>query len=253
MDPHADGAPGAGRRARLCRARTACPPDRRPAVVLHDIGKPATTRHEAGKLTSRGHSARGEILARAALWHLGAPFAVREHVCALIRHHQTPFFGLDKPADEAIRLARRMSLVLRHDWLTAVADADARGRRCADPADQTRIVDACALWAEHARELAVLDRAQPFASSHSRRVWSESATRSPDVAAYDNTTCEVIVMAGLPASGKDSWLAALALVLIPLLAILVRIHVEEAALTGALGEQYSTYAGRTRRLVPGLW
>ncbi len=49
------------------------------AVVLHDIGKPATTRHEAGKLTSRGHSARGEILARAALWHLGAPFAVREH------------------------------------------------------------------------------------------------------------------------------------------------------------------------------
>jgi len=51
----------------------------------------------------------------------------------------------------------------------------------------------------------------------------------------------------------DSWLAALALVLIPLLAILVRIHVEEAALTGALGEQYSTYASRTRRLVPGLW
>ena len=101
-----------------------------------------------------------------------------------------------------------MSLVLRHDWLTAVADADARGRRCADPADQTRIVDACALWAEHARELAILDRAQPFASSHSRRVWCESATRSPDVAAYDNTTCEVIVMAGLPASGKDSWLAA---------------------------------------------
>ena len=178
------------------------------AVVLHDIGKPATTRHEAGKLTSRGHSARGEILARAVLWHLGAPFAVREHVCALIRHHQIPFFGLDKPADEAIRLARRMSLVLRHDWLTAVADADARGRRCADPADQTRIVDTCALWAEHARELAILDRAQPFASSHSRRVWCESATRSPDVAAYDNTTCEVIVMAGLPASGKDSWLAA---------------------------------------------
>jgi predicted kinase len=177
------------------------------AVALHDIGKPATTRDEAGKLTSRGHSARGEILARAALWRLGVPFAVREHVCALIRHHQVPFFGLDKPADEATRLARRLSLVLRHDWLAAVADADARGRRCTNPADQTRIVDACALWAEHARELAILDRAQPFASHHTRRVWCESPTRSPDVAAYDDTTCEVIVMSGLPASGKNTWLA----------------------------------------------
>lgn len=177
------------------------------AIALHDIGKPATTRDEGGKLTSHGHSARGEILARAALWRLGIPFAIREHVCALIRHHQVPFFGLDKPADEAVRLARRLSLVLRHDWLTAVADADARGRRCTDPADQTRIVDACALWAEHARELTILDRAQPFASPHTRRVWCESATRSPDVAAYDDTTCEVIVMAGLPASCKDTWLA----------------------------------------------
>src|SRR5262249_55939202 len=61
------------------------------AVLLHDIGKPATTREEGGKLTSRGHSAKGETLARAALWRLGVPFAVREHVCALIRHHQIPF------------------------------------------------------------------------------------------------------------------------------------------------------------------
>jgi len=51
----------------------------------------------------------------------------------------------------------------------------------------------------------------------------------------------------------DSWLSTLILVLIPLLAILVRIHVEEAELTNALGREYRTYASRTRRLVPGLW
>jgi predicted kinase len=177
------------------------------AVLLHDIGKPATTRDEGGKLTSRGHSAKGEGLARAALWRLGVPFAVREHVCALIRSHQVPFFGITKPAGEATRLARRLSLVLRHDWLVAVADADARGRRCADPADQVRIVDYCALWAEHARELAILDRAQPFASPHTRRVWCESETRPPEVVAHDDTACEVVLMSGLPAAGKDTWLA----------------------------------------------
>jgi predicted kinase len=176
------------------------------AVLLHDIGKPATTRDEGGKLTSRGHSAKGETVARAALWRLGVSFAFREHVCWLIRHHQIPFFGIDKPADEAERLARRLSLVLRHDWLVAVADADARGRRCADPADQTRIVERCALWAELARELAILDRPQQFASPHTRRVWCESPTRPPDVLAHDDTALEVVVMAGLPASGKDRWL-----------------------------------------------
>lgn len=51
----------------------------------------------------------------------------------------------------------------------------------------------------------------------------------------------------------DSWLSMLTLVSIPLLAILVRIHVEEAELATALGPQYTRYASRTRRLVPGLW
>lgn len=51
----------------------------------------------------------------------------------------------------------------------------------------------------------------------------------------------------------DSWLSVLALVLIPLLAIGVRIRVEETELARALGEEYRAYARRTRRLVPGLW
>ena len=51
----------------------------------------------------------------------------------------------------------------------------------------------------------------------------------------------------------DSWLSILALVLIPLLAVLVRIHFEEAQLATALGPEYTRYASRTHRLVPGLW
>jgi protein-S-isoprenylcysteine O-methyltransferase Ste14 len=51
----------------------------------------------------------------------------------------------------------------------------------------------------------------------------------------------------------DSWLSILALVFIPLLAVLVRIHLEEAELATALGPEYTRYASRTHRLVPGLW
>ena len=176
------------------------------AALLHDIGKPSTTKEESGKLTSRGHSARGEQRARVALWRQGVPFATREHVCALIRHHQVPFFGITRA--DAERLALRLSLVTRNDWLTQVAEADGRGRRCAEPADQTRIVEHCALWAAHCAEHGVLERPREFASPHTRVVWLESEGRHPDVAAHDDTTCTVTLLAGLPASGKSTWLAA---------------------------------------------
>jgi len=180
------------------------------AVLLHDVGKPATTRREGERLTSRGHSARGDNLVRVGLWRLGVPFGAREHVCALIRSHQVPFFGITRTPADAERLAIRLSLVTRHDWLVAVADADARGRRCADPADQLRIVEYCALWAEHCHELGVLDRPFGFPDPHTRRVWLESApgARAAAVPIHDDTSCEVVLMSGLPASGKDTWLRA---------------------------------------------
>ena len=177
------------------------------AALLHDVGKPGTTRHEPdGTISSRGHSARGERDVRRALWERDVPFGVREHVCALIRHHQVPFFGLARSEAEAVRTATRLSLRLRHDWLALVAEADARGRRTADPAAQREILDQTALWVEHCRELGCLDGPYPFPSDHTRIVHLERG-RPPDQLAFDDTTCEVTVMSGLPASGKDAWLA----------------------------------------------
>lgn len=50
-----------------------------------------------------------------------------------------------------------------------------------------------------------------------------------------------------------SW-AGLAVILVPIfLALVRRMHVEEAALRGGLGEAYVEYVRRTRRLVPGVY
>lgn len=51
----------------------------------------------------------------------------------------------------------------------------------------------------------------------------------------------------------DNWLSLASLVLFPLVGIVVRIRREEAMLTSELGDAYSSYSARTRRLVPGLW
>jgi hypothetical protein len=66
------------------------------ASLLHDVAKPATTRDEDGRITSRGHSKRGEIMTRELLWRMGAPFQAREQVANLIRYHQIPFFLIDR-------------------------------------------------------------------------------------------------------------------------------------------------------------
>src|SRR5882724_5242417 len=61
------------------------------AALLHDVAKPSCTRHEDGRITSRGHSQRGAISARRILWELGVDFETSEQVCALVRYHQLPF------------------------------------------------------------------------------------------------------------------------------------------------------------------
>jgi predicted kinase len=168
------------------------------AAVLHDIGKPDCTKNEEGRITSRGHSRRGTILARNILWRMGVPFAAREMICALIRYHQVPYFLIDR--EDSTRLAIEVSCVGRGDLLTILANADVRGRICQD---KQRLLDNVALCREQMRELGVVDRAYPFASDHARVLYFKNPNRQPDAPAYVEHRCEVILLSGLPGSGKD--------------------------------------------------
>lgn len=50
-----------------------------------------------------------------------------------------------------------------------------------------------------------------------------------------------------------NWLGLAIIVLLPMAALLYRIHVEEDALAGAFGEEYVEYSQRTKRLIPGVY
>lgn len=178
--------------------------DRRAAYVaclMHDIAKPATTRtEEGGRITAKGHSRAGELLARRILWELGAPFALREQVCGLIRYHQIPFYLIER--DDGQRVAAEVSLACRADLLALVAEADIRGRECADMA---RVLDNIELFREACKEEGCYTGPRRFASDHTRFVYFRSEGRHPDVEAYDDTKFEVVVMSGLPGAGKDTY------------------------------------------------
>jgi protein-S-isoprenylcysteine O-methyltransferase Ste14 len=62
----------------------------------------------------------------------------------------------------------------------------------------------------------------------------------------------VLIVAGFGLAA-DNWVAAVACLLLPTLALLRRMRVEEDELTRVLGDGYEAYRVRTKRLIPGLW
>jgi len=173
------------------------------AVLLHDVAKPSCTQHEEdGRITAPGHSRRGDLIARRVLWELGAPVGWREHVAALVRHHQVPFWALERPDLE--RITFRVSLVARNDDLALLATADILGRICTDTEE---VLENIELFRVYCAEQGCLTEERSFPSAHARFAYFRTPGRDPAYAAYDDTRLTVTVLSGLPGAGKDWWIA----------------------------------------------
>jgi putative nucleotidyltransferase with HDIG domain len=173
------------------------------AALLHDIAKPPrTVREDGGRVSSPGHARLGERMARAFLYEAApdAPFAVTERIARLVRHHGLPLWFLEKEDPERAVIAA--SLVADTRLVALLAEADARGRVCPDTED---LLERIALFGEFCRETGCWGQPRAFASDHSRFVYFRRGG-SPDYAAFDDTRCAALLMAGLPGAGKDTWI-----------------------------------------------
>ncbi len=178
------------------------------AALLHDIAKPSCTRHEPdGHISSAGHSRRGAVDTRILLWRLGVPFALRERICRIIAAHQMPFFTIqgDRSGHSPEYLIRKLSCEMSLRELATVAEADGRGRICAN---NQETLDNIALFRELAQEENCLDSPRSFADAHTRiSYFRNGGTIAPDYPFYQETGSKVFMLSGLPASGKDTWVA----------------------------------------------
>ena len=69
---------------------------------------------------------------------------------------------------------------------------------------------------------------------------------------HPSYTADILAFTGIGLA-LGNWLSLLAAAILPLLGLLVRIHVEEAALMTNLGEPYHAFADGKKRLIPRVW
>jgi predicted kinase len=176
------------------------------AALLHDVAKHSTTVIDpvTGHIGQPGHSRKGAIDARIALWDAGAPFDLRETVCRLINVHQVPFWVMNgsRRGKTPEFMVRELSWHLSIPLLATMAEADMRGRICHDA---QKVLDNIELFREMAREEGCYGGPRPFADDHTRVMYFRGAYVHPDYPLFQETGSKVTVMCGLPASGKNTW------------------------------------------------
>ena len=151
---------------------------------------------------------RGARMARLALWNNDEAGSSRRPRYRSARPSSgwSGITGCPSPGPARPTASRRLveaSYQCRLDWLALLAEADVRGRDCADRAG---LLDRVVLFRELADEEGCLDRPRSFASGHTRFLYFQGRDLCPDDPAYDDTRGTVIVMSGLPGAGKDTWI-----------------------------------------------
>ena len=183
------------------------------AALLHDIGKISTTRWENGKWTSPNHSSVGARMARQLLWQefdlCGTPrkLQFRETVCNLIRYHSVPPHAIDDPEGKrklvSIGANGQLCPMLDVELLCILSEADARGRVCGDMKHMLEQIQLCA---ELAKEARCFTGPFDFPSAHTQFAYLSGRNIQPGQELYDDTWGEVILLSGLPGTGKDTWI-----------------------------------------------
>jgi len=174
------------------------------AALLHDVEKRSTTFQEAdGSIVSPGHAKKGALTARCILYtEFDMPFGIREQIVNLVRYHGLPIWIMHKP--DPLKALLEASLVVNTQWLAILAKADMLGRICSD---KNEMLDRIAFFEAYCREQDCYGKPYNFENDLTRFHYFSKSASTPDYIPFNDTTCEVIVMSGLPGMGKDNYIS----------------------------------------------
>ena len=181
----------------------------------------------------------------------------RETVCSLVRYHMVPVHLIERRKYERqIRqIASEGILTEDFSWelLCRLSEADMRGKIAADIEERIEDIQLCAAAAE---EQGCLREPPAFASACTRRACLAGRNVLPWQELYDASWGEVVLMSGLPGTGKDTWIREHFpdLPMISLDEIRRELGIRPTEPQGAVGQRAQELAkGYLRRKQPFVW
>ena len=186
------------------------------AALMHDIGKVRTTQVNGDDITCPNHSQVGARMTREILWKkfglAGTAEAInfRETIVNLVRFHGFPPHVLeDEFALAKMYRAAANSLLGATDFtmvlLYRLAKADMKGRICQDQDDALAAVEC---FRDMADEEKMLHQSPVFDCSaydaHQFLNFKTGNCKQPHL--YDESWGNVLLVAGLPGTGKDTYI-----------------------------------------------
>lgn len=189
----------------------------RVAAWAHDVGKPATTviEEEAGRVRVRqpGHAALGARMIWQHLIDAGEPVRFARDVHALVAWHMRPSHLVDQGPERTFNRAVRYSVEAGDGtWseLLTLCEADQDGRVSLSDTDKKLPLQLLRVALEEtceAHQTDLLSGPWPFESAAARLRFMRGDLRaSAWFTPPEPTGSRVLIMSGLPGSGKDTWL-----------------------------------------------
>lgn len=183
------------------------------SALFHDIGKIVCTKVIDGQIRSFHHPKKGSNMIREYLWKelkLSGTKQLqefREAICLLVRYHSEPtYFNYEKNKEKKVielSLNTNLTKYFNNQMLSLLALADIRGRI----SDDNDLKEGYVLeYILYAKELNCYNESFKFKNTYTKIKYLNSNSIWHQQELYDSSWGEVILLCGLPGTGKDTYI-----------------------------------------------